>query len=326
MADNIYDTTQEETASQFTAIGDVDTTTDADATTTDVGTTTTQEGTQGILDLTSDLYDVETTTPAYDAYVPPDVSEYAPEPGETYMTPETSVSEQFSRLIAEDSPLIQTARRKAREQAQAKGILSTTTAIGMADEAAYATAYKQAEKEADIAAKFKGQEQLAATELMKIEAGGIVSGALTAYEAAVTQANQNVNNLFTAQMKAADTRSQIMLADVQAKWNEDTQLKIAEFQNVFNEKLKNKEIEANKYNTAMNSASYIMQNTQTAITNLMNNPDVMSQKPSQVSKLFNNVIDQSIASIEFITSTVDLDPEQFKVILNSYRTQARYRG
>ena len=307
MAETITNIIPEETSSLFTPS---ETSTD----------TTTQD--TGVLAQANDIYNIPTTAtpPTYNDYVPPSLDDVTVPKADDYITPEVLVSTQFNKLIAEDSPLIQQARQRANEVAQSRGILSSTSGIRLGDRAAYEAAMPIAQADAATIGKFKQAEYAGALKQSEISSEGVVSAALNKYQAGLNQTNQNINNAFTLALQKADSKMTYLLEEQRAKWNEDTQLKLQEFQQAFDEKIKANEIGAQQYNAAMNSANGIMQNTQSAITNLMANPDIMSQDPNDVKQMFNNIIDQGMASIEFISSVGGIDSSNFNTILANYKS------
>lgn len=250
-------------------------------------------------------------------------------PGSQYVTPESLVSNQLETLLSQESPLMLQAQEKAKAEANRMGLLSSSMAVGASQGAAmermtpiaqanaqtYATAQQQ-QQQTDNQGLLSGQQ---ATNLTQGNiAEGIISSNLTQHSAAINQANQTVQNVFTTSMKAADANAQVLLNDVNNRWNYFSQTAMTDLSNQWSERLLTGQVEQERYNTAMNSSSQIMQNTQTSITTLMQDPDIMSQDPATVANMFNTIYDQAQASIAFIGGLGEVPQADFDTMLDAF--------
>ena len=250
-------------------------------------------------------------------------------PTSEYATPESMVSTQLANILSTGSPLMTQAENRAKEQANQLGLLSSTMAVGAGQRAITEAALPVAQQDAQTIAglekqrqQVEGQGLLAGQQAENLAQGniaeGIISAGLTTHQAAVSQANQNVQNSFQAAMKAADAKGQVMLNDVNNKWNFFTQTAMTDFDKQWQQRLLEGQVEQERYNTAMNSANQIMQNTQTSITTLMQDPDIMAQDPASVANMFNTIYDQAQASMNFIGSLGEVPQAEFDVMLDAF--------
>lgn len=250
-------------------------------------------------------------------------------PAQEYVTPESLVGTQLTNLLSTESPLMKQAAARSAAEAQRRGLLSSSMAVGAGQSAMVESMLPVAQQQADVFAKAQQQKQategqgvLAGQQAVNVAQGniaeGIVSAGLTSHQAEITQANQQVQNTFQAAMKAADAEGQVMLSDINNKWNYFTQSSLTDLDKQWSERLLQGQVEQERYNTAMNSANQIMQNTQTAITTLMQDPDIMSQDPASVANMFNTLYDQAQASVEFIGSLGEIPQPTFDTMLEAY--------
>ena len=256
-------------------------------------------------------------------------------PTSDYVAPESLVSNQLTSLLDSNSPLMARAAERSKEEANSLGLLSSSMAVGAAQGAMMDRALPIAQQDAQTYATLQQQQQQTENQgLLQGQqayntaqgnvAEGIVSAGLTAHSAAINQANQNMQNAFTASMKSADAQGQVMLNDVNNRWNYFIQTSLTDYTKQWDERFLQGQVEQERYNTAMNSANQIMQNTQTAITTLMQDPDIMSQDPAAVANMFNTIYDQSQASMEFIGGLGAIPQPEFDTMLEAFNLAVEF--
>lgn len=294
------------------------------------------------------LPDYTTTTelPAYDQYVPPDLSNLSVKLGTDYITPETQVSSQLNKLLSSDSPYLKTVETSAKEQANKSGLLSSSMAVGNSTRRAIEAAAPIAAQDATSATQFQLGQQAAENQFKTIEAEGATSASLKGYQAQLDQANQNVQNAFqktladleaTTQKDIADlnattsiTQTQMnndaraVLAEAEAGWTSELQTTLADKNAELQKLLTDKEIDANTFSLSMNSISNVMNNTSVAIANLLNNPNFVAQGSAVVKATFNNLIKSGAASIQFIGSAASMDQDSLQKIIDAYTADSAW--
>lgn len=262
-----------------------------------------------------------------------DMPEYIPaaegdlgvvKPGSSYLTPEALVSSQFNTLIQEDSPLIQEARRRADEQSQARGLLSSSAAMNRSQRAAYEAALPIAQADAATYATFQGREQAGELAQQQVVTEGAVSSALKGFQTQLDQSTNAIQNEFTAALKGADIASQVHLTDFQARWDQDTKIKMQTMSEDLQMKMQANAISQEQYNASLLSMSQISQNTQTAIAQLIASPDFMSGGAEAARTTFNNLLDQASASMDFIGSVGNIEQENLAIILENYKNATQW--
>lgn len=247
----------------------------------------------------------------------------------TYVTPESLVSNQLTSLLSKDSVLMKQAAERSKAEANRMGLLSSSMAVGAGQGEMVRQALPIAQQDAQMYGTAQQQKQqtenqglLAGQQAANVLQGnigeGIISAKLTEHSAAINQANQTVQNTFATAMKAADANAQVLLNDVNNRWNYFSQASMTDLSNQWSERLLQGQVEQERYNTAMNSANQIMQNTQTSITTLMQDPDIMSQDPASVANMFNTIYDQAQASMEFIGGLGEVPQADFDTMLEAY--------
>lgn len=217
--------------------------------------------------------------------------------GSSYIDEATgTVAGQLETLLASDSPYIKQAEQSAAEQSQSRGMLNSSLAMQSGREAAISQALPIAQQDAKAYTEAGKAEQLADYGAQTSEYEAVLSSAVNEHSSAI-------KNRFTALMKGADQESQVMLADLQARYQKDMAL----FDNVLQERIMDKEIDARKKQTAYESASAIMQNYQVTVENMMTNPDFLALGAEQIANSINQFQNLALNQINFIGNSVGID-------------------
>ena len=98
--------------------------------------------------------------------------------GGSYITPETKVASQLENLLKLDSPLMQLASTRAKEQAASLGLLSSSMAVGAGQREATKQMLPIAQQDAQSATNFMLGEQKGVTDRALAQQQGLISSAL----------------------------------------------------------------------------------------------------------------------------------------------------
>jgi len=91
-------------------------------------------------------------------YIPTEI-----QTGTSYLTPETSVADQMTGLLAEDSPWMQSITNRVQEEMSARGLLDSSIQTEATERARIDAAFQIASQDAETATLFQQQQQAADT-------------------------------------------------------------------------------------------------------------------------------------------------------------------
>lgn len=186
---------------------------------------------------------------------------------EQYMTPETTVAGQLERLLAKDSALEQQSRAKARGQASALGMLSSSSAIGATRRASIEALTPVAAKDAETAKQFQQQKQNIDNEIAKIQVEAEVSGDLTVQKAKITEESKRIDQEWQALMTGMDAETKTAMQNLQGSWQEKMTNLEADLQREF----KQMDIDAGVEQMLLNQSHESVNNYQITIQQLLAN-------------------------------------------------------
>lgn len=237
--------------------------------------------------------------------------------GGEYLTPEAKVSTQLTNLLAADSPYMTQVANKSNEQANKLGLLSSSMAVGAGQRAAIQSALPIAQADAQMAGQFQLGQQKAEYDVSK----DLIS---TQLNADYLKYKGEIDTTFQSAMKSADAKTAAIYQDAQNKWNYDIQTSLKTFDNQWAERLANGQVSQERYNNAMSSIGAITQNTQTNISNVLQDPDIASMNADVVASMLNNIQDHALASIEFVSGVGGINPDELTVLLDSFKTATEW--
>lgn len=223
-----------------------------------------QSGYQGIAEAVSP--DAASTSPTYTN--PADnVSALDINTGTDYLTPETTVAGQLSRLLDQGGEVQQQNRVDSKQRASALGMMSSSAAVGASRRADIKALQPIAAQDAKTASQFRLQEQATENEIQKIQVEAEVSGALTEQKYQIQEKSTRITQEWEATMRGMDAETQTMMTDLQGKW--ETSLKTLEAD--ITRELQQQEIDSNVEQSILNTAHESMNNYQITIQQLLAN-------------------------------------------------------
>jgi hypothetical protein len=218
--------------------------------------------------------------------------------GGAYGTPETKVAWQLEQLLGKDSALSQQSRRKAREGASALGMMSSSVAIGDAQARNVEALSPIAAKDAEIAAKFKLQQQATENKIKEVQVEAEVSGELTVQKAKVSEQATRINQQWDAMTRAADLEGKASLTELQAQLAKEQKSLEADLQR----ELTQQEIDAGMEQLIINGAQKSMNDYHVSVQQLLSNEsflDLFGGDSTKMNGFFNDMFVSVKSSIAF---------------------------
>lgn len=204
-----------------------------------------------------------------------------PDPVSGLIGTPTMVSDEVSKIIAEDSPLMQQARTRGLQSMAPRGLVNSSMAIGAADSAMYDAAVPIAQQNAAAKNTLLGQSNTIRYET-----------AAQNHAAARETALKELDNAFKAASQNADAQTQLFLKQVET----DNKAK-----------LMNIEADYKTLIEASDSAAEIYKGTLAAISAAINNPDMdAASKASTINGLWSST--ETALNLIGSINGVDLGP------------------
>ena len=195
-----------------------------------------------------------------------------PKTGSSYIDNATNtVAGQLNTLLKSDSPYIQNAETRAKEEAAGRGLLNSSMAAGAGRRAAIESALPIAQQDAETYSKFGLQQQQAENLTATNLAEGIISEQITNQQATNQQLTQNIQNAFNAKLSGANEQSKAMLQDLQGQWQNTNQELVGE-QNL---QLQQFAVQADVAKDVKAQTSKIIGDYNIAIENILTDPDIL---------------------------------------------------
>lgn len=231
----------------------------------------------------------------YAGYVNPEtqIRDIAIATGEDYITPESTVAGQLQRLLSEDSPLRQQARREARETSSALGMLSSSAAVGDAYAKQVSALTPVAQADAESASKLKLQEQATKNKVAEIQVEASVSGSLTQQKADIAEQQTRINQEWDALMNSMDTQKSAALEE----WKTGLNMKYAEFESGLKEELQQMGLDHEMSMVLINQSNEANIEYQTSVAALLSNEtfmDTFDGNPEAMNGFFNELYESSV--------------------------------
>ena len=260
----------------------------------------------GILNKAENAYDVN-----YEAPTTQESAQYAPEDGNTYVTPESTVAGQLTRLLDSDSDYIKQGRARADARSQASGLLSSSMAAGAAEGAAIERALPIAQQDAQTYGKVNLAQQSA--DINQAQAGieGLVSGALQKDKYALIDRTQALQATFDSAMKAADAESSIALQELKSQWDFALQDSIKRLEYYLQKDLNAQTVTDTTASEVRLASADLIKNNQIAVENLLKDPDMLQLGPEAYGQLINNMTAMTTRGVQLIYDASGMDMDGF---------------
>ena len=244
------------------------------------------------------------------------IDESALKEGSSYITPEATVQEQLSRIIDEDSKYMQTARRRAQEQAASLGLAGSSMAVGAAHRAAIESALPIAQQDAKTYATAQLAQQKTANEMSRMKAESDLSAL----------AREHVYQIDTEKLKFSkqadiiaeqaklrgNAEMEMAVTKMKQTWDAETKEHLARLDAELTMKMNQQEIDAREREYASKTSSQIMAAAYGTINDLMGNADFMAgyaDNPEGLTAVFNNFINLAKDQVRFIGASAGLTEE-----------------
>lgn len=145
------------------------------------------------------------------------------DPAQWNITPEQTVSGQIDKTIAQDSPLMQQARTQGLQQANSRGLLNSSMAVGAAQDSVIKNALPIAQFDADINAKAAGYNADTQNTFTKTNAA-MENEAKTFGAQSINRSNEfNATNEYNKQQSRFEANVKASLAQIENEAQFDRQ-------------------------------------------------------------------------------------------------------
>jgi hypothetical protein len=219
----------------------------------------------------------------------------------------STVKGQLNSLLSQDSPYIQQAELAGERQAASRGMLNSSMAAGASRAEAYKAALPIAQQDAQTYAQAQNLEQQAKNAQTQTQTEAVVSSELAIQNAAIKQTQQNIQNIFTAQMQSASDQSKVFLQDFQ----QQHQAFEAQLDRQHQQLLQSQQISAEKSQMIRQQSSAIMQNYQISVENLMTDPDFLNLGAEALQNTISQLQALASNSINFLGASSGVDLSEF---------------
>ncbi len=219
----------------------------------------------------------------------------------------STVRGQLNSLLSQDSPYIQQAELAGERQAALRGMLNSSMAAGASRAEAYKAALPIAQQDAQTYAQAQNLEQQARNAQTQTQTEAVVSSELAIQNAAIKQTQQNIQNIFTAQMQSASDQSKVFLQDFQ----QQHQAFEAELDRQHQQLLQSQQVSAEKSQMIRQQSSAIMQNYQISVENLMTDPDFLNLGAEALQNTIAQLQALASNSINFLGASSGVDLSEF---------------
>ena len=245
--------------------------------------------------------------------------------GETYMTPETTVAGQLASIFKKGSPLMDLTETRAREQASALGMMSSSSGIGAGQRVLYDKGLEIATPDAASASQFKGAEQALANEQTKIATEAQVAGDLTIQKAKIAEEQQKISDAFAITLQGLDKDTAAFMANTNAEW----EAKFKQMDVDLARDLKATEVNALVEDKIMSQTHDMMNQYQISIQQLLANESFLSSMPEEngqaaMHAIFNDMFQTTVASIEFNAKAAGVYDAEFQGYLEDLMASSEW--
>lgn len=275
---------------------------------------------EGVLDRAKDAYDVE-----YRSVDPEDTAQFKPQDGTDYVTPESTVAGQLTKLLDKDSDYIKQARARADAKSQASGLLSSSMAAGAAEGAAIERALPIAQQDAQTYGKLQEAQQNADYNQAQAAIEGLVSGQLQENKYELLDRSQALQASFDAAMKGADAESAIALQELKGQWDFALADSVKRLEYYLQKDLNEQNVKDVTASEVRLASADLIKNNQIAIENLLKDPDMLELGAEAYGAIINNMIAMTTSGIQLIYDASGLDMDGFiEDILADYEASIQW--
>ncbi len=244
--------------------------------------------------------------------------------GESFITPATTVAGQLENILKRGSPLQDLTATRAREQANALGMMSSSAAVGAGERALIDSAMPIAQQDAESAARFVQAEQNLVNEQTKIQTEAIVAGDLTVQKAKIANEQKAINDAFEIQLRGLDQAEATNILNLKGQW--DTEFKRIDA--LLTEKLTQQEIDANVEQTIMNQSHDMMNQYQISVQQLLGNKVFLDSMPNReaMNGIFDDMFQTTLSSLEFNANAAGVYDAGFQDYLDDLIASSSWGG
>ena len=257
----------------------------------------------------------------------PGLNQTAPGPNgiaaaKDFVSPESTVAGQLERIFQKKSPLQDLAATRAKEQASALGMQSSSAAIGASQRALYDSAMPIAQQDAKTFAEAQAREQTAYNAQAQIDKEAVVAGDLTVQKAEIAQRQQELNDQFQIVLKDMNQEDQVELLELKADFEKQTQILTAEL----NESLTKLSLDADIEGKIVNQTHDMLNNVQISWQQMLTNDNFLNNFDDRADMLaaMNNLLKPVQASITMTAKQAGVYDDEFSGWLKTLMSESAY--
>ncbi len=215
--------------------------------------------------------------------------------GETFSNAESTVAGQLENILSKGSGLQSLAQSRAREQASALGMMSSSAGIGASQRALYDSAMPIAQQDAKQMGALKLAEQATKNRQIEINTEANVAGDLLIQKAEQISQQKKIDDSFAIKLAGLDAAAK----ESSLKFKAGLDSIINNQQNNLARDLGQMEIDANVETTIMNQSRDMINQLQISQQNLLGNDSFLNNFKTQAQKdqAFNDLLAPVGASI-----------------------------
>jgi hypothetical protein len=232
-------------------------------------------------------------------------------PAANYLTSDTSVASQLSKLLSQDSDYMKQVDAKSKITASNLGMLSSDRYIGAATGAAIRESLPIATADAQTAAKFGLQQQQGDSAMAQTSMEGLVSGALKKQEGSIATQLKKTEGQINSYLQSAAAKSDASMANLNNTLNKETQEALKILENNLQKSLLAVEYDERTAEATRAQATSQIENTMIGIENLLKDPDILQLGSEAVSQIINNQITMMKSGIELTYNLAGLNIDSY---------------
>lgn len=245
----------------------------------------------------------------------------------SYITPDTSVASQLSKLLSQDSDYMKQVDAKSKITASNLGMLSSDRYIGAATGAAIREALPIATADAQTASKFGLQQQQGDTQMAQTSMEGLVSGALKTQEGKISTQLKKTEGQINSYLQGLSASNDASLTNLTDTLNRETQTALKTLENNLAKGLLTSEYDERTAESTRAQATSQIENTMIGIENILKDPDILQLGSQAVSQIVNNQITMMKSGIELTYNLAGLNIDGYvSDLLDTFVDQYTWTG
>ena len=223
-----------------------------------------------------------------DTPVDPATDPAAVKTGSSFVSPESTVSGQLEKIFAKTSPLQKLSDTRAKEQASALGMSSSSAAIGASQRALYDSAMPIATQDAKTYADAQAREQDTYNTQAKVNREAQVAGDLTIQKAKIAEQDKKISDSFAIKLQGLDADQAAGMLQLKGDWD----VKFKEMDHMLSRDLSQLELDANVEANMMNQTHDMMNQVQISVQQLLGNESFLGNFTTQaeMNQAFNDLL------------------------------------